>query len=126
MSGRIRASKKSYRNWLARMMKERRFSGIIAFVGEGQRRAVIGSGGIWLHEIHPMPWLDGENEPYILSMYTEKEFRGLGVATRIMKEATKWCRKKGYRSARLNASKMGRGLYSSLGWKRSWEMRKKL
>ncbi|HKW05471.1 MAG TPA: GNAT family N-acetyltransferase [Nitrososphaerales archaeon] len=126
MSVRIKAGQKGYRNWLARMMKEHRFAGIIAFVGERQGRAIIGSGGIWLHEIHPMPWLDGENEPYILSVYTEKGFRGLGVASRIMKVAMKWCRKKGYRSARLNASKMGRGLYSSLGWKRTWEMRRKL
>ena len=41
----------------------------------------------------------------------------------VVKEAIKWCRKKGYERLMLHASMMGRGVYRRLGFKRTWEMR---
>jgi len=58
-----------------------------------------------------------------LSMYTEPDFRKRGVASMVVKEAIRWCRKRRYERLMLHASKMGRGVYRRLGFKRTWEMR---
>jgi GNAT superfamily N-acetyltransferase len=59
-------------------------------------------------------------------MYTDPGFRGKGLATSIVKSAEDWSRENGYYTITLHASKMGRKLYSELGWKRGWEMYKEL
>jgi GNAT superfamily N-acetyltransferase len=112
-----------YRKWLHEMVKKRRFVGFIATVNQ---KRIAGSGGIWLREVHPRPGLTKQRAPYLLSMYTEPEFRGLGVASAIVKEAMKWCKKNGYNRVTLHASRKGRKVYTKLGWKRTWEMRAEL
>ena len=62
-------------------------------------------------------------QPYLLSMYTEPDFRRRGVASMVVKEAINWCRKNKYERLMLHASEMGRKVYSQLGFKRTWEMR---
>lgn len=62
-------------------------------------------------------------QPYLLSMYTEPSFRKKGAAFMVVEEAIRWCRKKRYERLMLHASEMGRGVYRSLGFKRTWEMR---
>ena len=121
--GKLRRDDKAYQKWLVDTMSKRRFIGFVA-VGDGGK--VMGSGGIWLRGVHPRPWSAKSVEPYLLSMYTEPKFRGMGVATGIVKEAMKWCKEKGHPSIRLHASEMGRNVYSDLGWERTWEMRVKL
>lgn len=111
-----------YRKWLSDVMSRGKFVGFLA-VADGGR--IVGSGVIWLRETSPKPWSSRLEEPYLLSMYTEPELRGKGVATKIVKEAMKWSKKKGYKQFRLNASKMGRRVYADLGWERTWEMRVK-
>ena len=118
--GKFRIDDTQYRKWIKDMIEKRKFVGIVAADDEGK---IVGSGGIWLRDVHPRPWSSKSAEPYLLSMYTEPRYRGKGVATRIVKEAMKWCKKKGYSSARLHASNLGRRVYSKLGWKRTWEMR---
>lgn len=105
------------------MLRGRRFFGFIAISEDG---AIAGSGGIWLREVHPTPHRSGLQEPYLLSMYTEPGCRGRGVASGIVREAMKWCKEAGYETARLHASKMGRSVYTKLGWERTWEMRTRL
>jgi GNAT superfamily N-acetyltransferase len=124
----LRFDSDAYRNWLFKMIAERRYVGFVAVTDGGR---IIGSGGLWLHEV---PWYPRKEsmkkkkleEPYLFSMYTEPEYRGKGIGTSIVKEAMKWCKKKGYRSARLHASKMGMRLYFKLGWKKTSEMHVKI
>lgn len=121
--GELRINDREYQKWVIELMDRRKFIGIMAVSHSGK---IVGSGAIWFREAHPRPWLKKLEEPYLLSMYTEPEFRGKGVATGIVKEAMRRCKKKGYQSIRLHASEMGRRVYSNLGWERSWEMRVKL
>ncbi len=109
-----------YRRWLLDLIPKRRFIGFLAVASDGK---VVGSGGVWLRDEHPKPDSKRTTVPYLLSMYTVLEFRRNGVAASIVKEAMNWCKKKGYNIMRLNASKMGRRVYSDLGWERTWEMR---
>ena len=60
--------------------------------------------------------------PYLFSMYTEPEFRRRGVASLIVRESVEWCKKNGFPSMRLHASKKGRALYRKYGFARAWEM----
>jgi GNAT superfamily N-acetyltransferase len=59
----------------------------------------------------------------ILNVYTEPEFRRLGVARRIMQTILDWIRARGLRSANLHASHEGRVLYEKLGFVATNEMR---
>ena len=109
-----------YRRWARVRMRRGEFAGFIAEVNGKP----VGSGCIWLQERQPRPGLDRLAVPYLLSMFTEPQFRGIGIAKRIVKAAHAWCRKSGYKTITLHASKMGRGIYRKLGYERTWEMRR--
>jgi GNAT superfamily N-acetyltransferase len=64
--------------------------------------------------------------PYLLSLYTEKEFRKKGVARLIVETAIDWCRKNGYDRVNLDASEEGKPLYETLGFKPGYGMRLQL
>lgn len=49
----------------------------------------------------------------ILNVYTEPEFRRLGIARQIMGTILDWIRGRGLRSAHLHASDEGRSLYEA-------------
>ena len=73
--------------------------------------------------VQPRPHRESRVQPYLLSMYTEPDFRRRGVASMVVKEAIEWCRRNKHERLMLHASEMGRGVYSKLGFKRTWEMR---
>ena len=112
-----------YRAWARQRMKTGKLVGFLAEDGAGR---VLGGGCVWLRENQPRPGWEDREMPYLLSMYTEPEHRGRGVATRIVREVVRWARDEGYRRMTLHASKQGRSLYKRLGWDRTWEMRMRL
>lgn len=112
----------AYRKWALDLMKKKLFVGFIAFHGE----QAVGGGCIWLRENQPRPGFPARRLPYLLSMYTKPEYRGLGIASRVVKRAVRWSNEQGFALMSLHASKMGRPVYRRLGWERTWEMRKKL
>jgi len=109
-----------YRQWAKSAFKNRTF---VAWVAETRDGLKVGSGCIWLRAAQPRPNLKKKVQPYLLSMYTEPHFRRRGVASLVVKEAIKWCKKNGYSRLALHASRKGRGLYRKLGFGRTWEMR---
>ena len=110
-----------YKKWVVEMIKKRRFAGFLAVSERGEP---VGGGCVWIREMQPSPWSEGRlRVPYLMSMFTSPQYRGRGIATSIVKEAMGWSKKKGYRTMILHASKLGRPVYSRLGWKRTWEMR---
>jgi len=117
-----RADRK-YRTWVRNGLRKRTLIGWIVEDDEGR---IGGSGCLWLQPIQPRPGIRTYVQPYLLSMFTEPRFRGKGVASKIVGEAKRWSRKKGFPQLVLHASKMGRGVYSGRGFKRSWEMRARL
>jgi len=111
-----------YRRWAREKMRTGKF---IAWVAS-HRGEVVASGSVWLQPTQPHPKVRLGPVPYLLSMYTDPEHRGKGLATRIVLEATQWAKREGYARMTLHASDMGRGVYRRLGWERTCEMRVRL
>jgi GNAT superfamily N-acetyltransferase len=109
-----------YRGWARARMKS---GELVGWVVENSEREVVGGGIVWLRPAPPKPDNKATVRPYLLSMYTERDFRRMGVASLIVKEAVKWCKQHGQPSLLLHASKKGRELYRKFGFKRTWEMK---
>ena len=111
---------RAYNRWVRARLKKGQFMGWIV---EDQGGRVGGGGCLWLQPVQPRPHRLAMVQPYLLSMYTEPEFRGLGVASMVVTAAVEWCRRNHYERLMLHASVMGRSVYRRLGFKRTWEMR---
>jgi GNAT superfamily N-acetyltransferase len=109
----------AYRAWALKKMKEGELNCYLATDRSGR---VVGGGCVWLREEQPGPGYAGGVIPYVLSMYTDPEFRRRGIAKLIMKEMVRRARRDGYGWMTLHASRHGRKVYPGLGWKRDWEM----
>lgn len=97
----------SYRHWLATDASGR----------------VVGGGGVLLCPWPANPKDACTERAMILNVYTEPEFRRLGVARRTVETILDWIRARGLRSAHLHASDEGRALYEKLGFVATNEMR---
>jgi GNAT superfamily N-acetyltransferase len=109
-----------YRRWARARLKNHQ---LMAWVVKSSDGRVAGGGCVWLEPVQPRPHRVSMVQPYLLSMYTEPDFRRRGVASMVVKEAIEWCRKNKYERLMLHASEMGRKVYSKLGFKRTREMR---
>ena len=58
----------------------------------------------------------------LAGMYVPPEFRGKGIARGLLERAIAYCRERGVKTIRLNASAMGRPLYESAGFVAATEM----
>ena len=75
-----------------------------------------------------VPWPSSPREAQcrratILNVYTEREYRKQGIATRLIEAMIAWCRSEGLAFVSLHASEDGRHLYESMGFKPTNEMR---
>jgi GNAT superfamily N-acetyltransferase len=117
----IDAAGPEYREWMLREIAAGRFHG---FVAEDSTGGVAGSGVVWLQPVQPRPGrLAGSQLPYIMSMYTEPEFRRRGVATRLVEAMIGWARERKFPWVTLHASSFGYPVYRKLGFEDSNEMR---
>ena len=110
---------RAYRKWVVPRMRSGRFVAWLAVTSAG--RPVAG-GALWTREEQPRPGVPAGRVPYLMSMYTDPEFRGRGLATRIVKAAVDWSRRNGFTWMLLHASRMGRPIYRRMGWKPRPEM----
>ncbi len=108
------------RDWIRKKLGEGKLIGFIVRTQSGQ---VAGSGCIWLREDAPRLFSMHLESPYLLSMYTEEDFRRTGVAKMIVQHAIDWCRDHGYHTVSLHASEAGASLYERFGFKPTTEMR---
>ena len=109
-----------YKRWARARLKNHQ---LIAWVVKSSDGRVAGGGCVWLQSVQPRPHRETMVQPYLLSMYTEPEFRRRGVASTVVKEAIEWCRRNKYERLMLHASETGRKVYGKLGFKRTSEMR---
>lgn len=58
----------------------------------------------------------------LAGIYVEPAYRGRGIARELTGQAIAWCKARGCVRVRLNASRMGRPLYESLGFVPATEM----
>ena len=112
---------REYRKWARRRMKRKELVAWISETIPGNRP--VAGGAVWMIPHQPRPGNPAGSTPYLLSMYTDPDFRGRGLASRIVREAMRWSRDNGYKRMHLHASKFGRSVYRRLGWERTWEMR---
>jgi ribosomal protein S18 acetylase RimI-like enzyme len=109
----------SYPVWARELMKQGLFHGYVVETAGGK---VAASGCVWLRQQQPSRGSPASLVPYVMSIYTNPQFRRRGLASMIVEEAMAWSKKHGYRKMTLHASLAGRKVYSQLGWKRTWEM----
>lgn len=109
-----------YRRWARARLRSGRLVGFILEAADGHAAA---SGCVWLMPVQPHARWRGLAVPYLMSMYTEKGYRGKGYATRITREAIQWSRAHGYSVIFLHASPFGRGIYEREGFSAAPEMR---
>jgi GNAT superfamily N-acetyltransferase len=97
-----------------------------AWLMETEDGVVAGGGGLL---IAPWPGFPGEKQSrraWILNMYTEPTHRRQGIAKRLVETMIEWCRTEGFVAIALHASKEGRPLYESFGFRPTNEMRLRL
>jgi GNAT superfamily N-acetyltransferase len=86
--------------------------------------------GVQLRNIQSFPTRDldgyvdvaGGREALVVNVYTEKEFRRLGLARKLMGVVLDWSRQNGIDRLVLHASDEGRPLYEALGFQSTNEM----
>ncbi len=117
------AADRAYRRWARPRMMSRE---MVGWIVETDRGEPVASGCIWLMPSQPRPLWKGTLSPYLMSMYTERRFRGQGYATQITREAIRWSRARGYTMLLLHASKFGKPMYAREGFVEGNEMRLRL
>lgn len=101
--------------------KTRHLASFLAFY-EG---TPVGSVSVQLHLLpYPQVLKTSISKPgYVWSVWVEQEFRGLGVATKLMSKAAAYLKSRGCTGIVLHSSKAGEALYRSLGFEPAHEMR---
>lgn len=106
---------------ITRWLESGIYQGWLAHTDGGK---VVAGGGLLAHE-----WAAGPVAPvqtrraYVLNVYTELEYRGRGLAKRIMHEIVAYCREQKFGVVWLHASDAGRPLYASMGFVPTNEMK---
>jgi len=119
----IEASIEETHRWILEQLSNGNLVGFIVRNDVGQ---VAGSGCLWIKKEQPNPTHPRLEAPYLLSMFTEKNFRRQGVARLIVKTSMEWSREHGYDRINLHATEVGKPLYEELGFKPTNEMQLKL
>ena len=110
----------SFRPWLRRKMLAGEYLAWLAIAPDGSAAAGV---GLWLMDWPAVIWSTEGPRGNILNVYTRPENRRQGVARLLVDTAVGWCRENRVRAVILHASAEGRGLYQSLGFKPTNEMR---
>ncbi len=109
----------AFPGWAKREIRAKR---LFYFLVEADDGRTVGGATLWLREVQPYPGFAGGKIPYLMSVYTEPDSRGKGVATLVIKHAMNWAKEHTYPSMSLLASKDARQMYESLGWEPGNEM----
>lgn len=84
---------------------------------------IVGGGAIVISPWPSHPY-DGQcRRATILNVYTYPDQRKKGIGRQLMQTMIDWCRQQGFAFVSLHASKDGRHLYETLGFKPANEMR---
>ena len=117
----LRAMAGNFRPWLQRKMEASEYLAWFALAPDASIAAGL---GVWLMDWPPhMIGAGGRWRGNILNVYTEPAHRRRGMARALMKIALEWCAANQVGSVILHASPEGRGLYESLGFTPTNEMR---
>ncbi len=76
----------------------------------------IGAGGISYFRVMPTYHNPSGNKAYIMNMYTNSDYRRLGIATKTLQLLVANAKEKGVQAISLEATDMGRPLYEKFGF----------
>jgi len=109
-----------FRPWLRRKMEAGEYLAWFALASDSS----IASGlGLWLMDWPPHMVASGPWRGNIVNVYTEPAHRRQGMARALMQIAIEWCGANQLDIVILHSSDEGRGLYESLGFEPTNEMR---
>jgi GNAT superfamily N-acetyltransferase len=94
-----------------------------AWLAEDPNGRILAGGGIVIANWPGYPDEKLAKRAWILNMYTEPEARRRGVANRLLEVLLDWCRRAGFRTVSLHASRAGRPLYETAGFQPTNEMK---
>jgi GNAT superfamily N-acetyltransferase len=109
--------------WLERALSDGSYRGWLAEIFDNQ---VIAGGGVLVSSWPAGPYDPRTSRAVIINVYTEPEFRRIGLARRLMSLMIKTLKDEGFSSVMLHASDAGRPLYETLGFMPTNEMRLRL
>lgn len=89
-------------------------SHIAYLVFDGNR--FIGAGGISYFRVMPTYHNPSGNKAYIMNMYTNPDYRRLGIAYKTLELLVADAKKRGIKAISLEATDMGRPLYEKFGF----------
>jgi len=110
-------------DWLRKYMDAGEYLAWLVIAPDG---SVAAGAGLWLMDWMPHIIGRGPRRGNILNVYTANEHRRRGLARELMQVILDWCRGNGVDTIILHASAEGRGLYESLGFQATNEMRLRL
>lgn len=114
---------RAFRRWVLPRLRN---GTVVGWLAETDGGDIVAGAIVWLRPAVSQPGVQQLVQPFLLSMYTELEWRRRGLASRLVKEAVKWAKRNGYTEIRLHASSMARRLYLRQDFKRMWEMKREL
>jgi len=87
----------------------------ISYIAKSNGKVVSISGAVLFKR---PPYLDNLKgiEAYVLNMYTLPQFRGKGLAKKLLEECIKYCKQKEVKRVWLHASEGGKSLYEKIGF----------
>jgi len=99
----------------------------VGWLAIGEHDKVIAGAGVHIKPQLPRISPDGTHVevapvPLVVNVYTDREYRGQGVARALMRAVMKWASTLGSDRVVLHASDAGRPLYTSLGFNPTNEM----
>jgi ribosomal protein S18 acetylase RimI-like enzyme len=113
----------NFREWARPRLQDESYFG---YVVQEQHVAVAGIGLMLIdwppHPMHPMQ----DKRGYVLNVFVEPDYRGKGLARKLMQLADLEFARRGVSYAVLHATQKGRPLYEGLGWNGTTEMAKTL
>jgi GNAT superfamily N-acetyltransferase len=111
------------RPWLITALSNGNYQGWLAENGEGE---VVAGAGVVILSWPASPKNPENRRALIVNVFTEPEFRGQGLARRLMLTVLGWLKEQGFHMAALHASDAGKHLYEKLGFRASNEMQIRL
>lgn len=120
LSKQVEMTRPDTREWITGMLKR---NVLTAFIVKDENGKIAGSGCIMVRDDQVRPKSSVSRVPYLMSMYTETDFRNMGVASLIVNNAIEWAKENGFDRMLLHASRAGRNVYEKFGFKETSEMR---
>ncbi|HJQ97437.1 MAG TPA: GNAT family N-acetyltransferase [Candidatus Polarisedimenticolaceae bacterium] len=115
----LNATNESSTPLLARGLADGSYRGWLALSGE----TVVAGGDIVILDFQAHPIDPRPRRAFVVNMYTDRAHRRQGLARRLMETMIAWARVEGHATLYLHASDEGRGLYESLGFSPTNELR---